>query len=281
MCSNDTDFGGEKKKLRNGCHEFFIQRHYPETKNALQFVQKVKPWQQTLQPNSQWKKTIISLLYHPPTNHVHKIMGWSSKDFQSTTNDRIQMGHTIHNMCIKGLWLLFTDYVCTTEKTWNHTWLINLFLGGGGNQMEWTKTITPHCCNFCPRRGAIFGWPTPTDFLLEPFHCHGVTWEWPIKVQNLKSLSLSAFSFALAYEHTFIKTHNIESRFVTGLENMLFHWCVHAHFSPDILQDLAVKGLIKTILQQYWLMCTFYTSCQSWSPAGAQLMVTCRMVKQQ
>ena len=105
------------QKLRNGCHEFFIQRHYPEIKDALQFVQKVKHCSQTANE----KRPVVSLLYHPPTNHVHKIMGLSSKDFQSTTIDRIQMGHTIHNICIKGLWLLFTDYVCTTEKTWNHT----------------------------------------------------------------------------------------------------------------------------------------------------------------
>ena len=51
------------------------------------------------------------------------------------------------------------------------------------------------------------------------------------------------FFSALAFEHTFIKTHNMESGSVTGPENILFCRCVHAHFSPVIWQDVAVKGL--------------------------------------
>ena len=48
-----------------------------------------------------------------------------------------QTGHTIHTIdinLIKGLWLLFT--LLQTEKTWNHTWLIN---SAAGNQAEWMK----------------------------------------------------------------------------------------------------------------------------------------------
>ena len=41
----------------------------------------------------------------------------------------------------------------------------------------------------------------------------------PIKVQNLKSLSLFGFFFALASDGIFIETHAVESRFVTGPEN--------------------------------------------------------------
>ena len=46
--------------------------------------------------------------------------------------------------------------------------------------------------------------------------------ERPTKVRNLKLLSLLIFFFALAWEQTFIKTHNVENRFVKGPENILF-----------------------------------------------------------
>jgi len=60
-------------------------------------------------------------------------------------------------------------------------------------------------------------------------------------VRNLKYFSLFIF-LALASEVTFIKTHDVESRFVTGPENILVCRRVHALFSPEILQDGAVKG---------------------------------------
>lgn len=55
-----------------------------------------------------------------------------------------------------------------------------------------------------------------------PIHCHDVNWKRPVKLRNLKPLSLFAFFFALARERIFIKTHSIESRCVTGPENILF-----------------------------------------------------------
>ena len=62
-------------------------------------------------------------------------------------------------------------------------------------------------------------------------------------MRNLKSLSLFAFFFALASEHAFIKTHNTEGRFVIRPENILFCRRAHAHFSLEVLQDVALKGL--------------------------------------
>jgi len=48
--------------------------------------------------------------------------------------------------------------------------------------------------------------------------------------------------FGLACERIFIKMHIIESRYVKGLEDILFA-SVSASFSPEILQAGAVKGL--------------------------------------
>ena len=61
---------------------------------------------------------------------------------------------------------------------------------------------------------------------------HYVTLEGPIKARNLKSLKpfffFFFFFFALACEQTFIKTHNIESRFVSWPENILLVGvCMH------------------------------------------------------
>ena len=51
-------------------------------------------------------------------------------------------------------------------------------------------------------------------------------------------------------ERIFIKTHNIEIRFVIELENVLSAGvcvcvCVCALFSPEVLQAVAVKGLMR------------------------------------
>ena len=44
----------------------------------------------------------------------------------------------------------------------------------------------------------------------------------------------------------FHKTHSIEVKFVTGLQNILFaSMCVH-FFSPEIVRAGAMKGLINT-----------------------------------
>ena len=79
LCSDDTDF---EEKAENMV-EFFIQRHYPEdiARTAHQKVRTI-PCQQTLQPidkTATEKRPIISLLYHPSTNQVHKIIqpNWS------------------------------------------------------------------------------------------------------------------------------------------------------------------------------------------------------------
>ena len=63
---------------------------------------------------------------------------------------------------------------------------------------------------------------------------------------NLKSLRLFSFFSALACEQIFTKAQNTESRFVilVGLENILFCRRVNAHFSLEILHDVAAKGLI-------------------------------------
>ena len=53
-------------------------------------------------------------------------------------------------------------------------------------------------------------------------------------MKNLKPLSLFVFLFALACERIFIKTHCVESRCVTALENTLF---AGASFSLEILQS--------------------------------------------
>ena len=42
--------------------------------------------------------------------------------------------------------------------------------------------------------------------------------------------------------------HNTECRFVIGRENVLFCRRVHAHFSPVMFQDVAVKRLIFSTL---------------------------------
>ena len=104
LWSDDTDF---EKKRAEEMVEFFNQRHYPEdiVRTALQKVKTI-PRQQTLQPNDKTateKRPVISLLYHPSTNLVRKIIqsNWSlfvimrriSSDLQSAATDRIQTRH--------------------------------------------------------------------------------------------------------------------------------------------------------------------------------------------
>ena len=73
-------------------------------------------------------------------------------------------------------------------------------------------------------------------------HCHDVTWKGTITVRNLKPFSLFVFFIALACEKISIKTHSIENRcYRTGKYTLCRR--VHAPFSPDILQAVAVKGL--------------------------------------
>ena len=79
LCSDDTDFKEKAEEMV----EFFIQRHYTEDiiRTALQKVRTI-PHQQTLQPNDKTateKKPMVSLLYHPSTNRVRKIIqsNWS------------------------------------------------------------------------------------------------------------------------------------------------------------------------------------------------------------
>ena len=43
--------------------------------------------------------------------------------------------------------------------------------------------------------------------------------------------------------------HNIESRLVIGPENILFCRRGNAHVNPEILQDVAVKGLTPSCLR--------------------------------
>ena len=87
--------------------------------------------------------------------------------------------------------------------------------------------------------------PTVSQQGFNPFiHCHDATWKRPIKVQNLKPLSLFVFFFAMTCERIFTKTDIIESRCVTGPENILFAGA-SVHLS-EILQAWAVKGLQTT-----------------------------------
>ena len=42
--------------------------------------------------------------------------------------------------------------------------------------------------------------------------------------------------------------HSIDSRSVTGPSDILFQVCICARFSPEIVQAMTVKGLIKIII---------------------------------
>ena len=64
--------------------------------------------------------------------------------------------------------------------------------------------------------------------------------------KSAKSGSLSLFAFfALVCERIFIKTHNIEIRFVIEPQNYAFSQHVCALFSLEILLAWAVKGLMQ------------------------------------
>ena len=67
----------------------------------------------------------------------------------------------------------------------------------------------------------------------------------PMKVQNLKPISLFVFFFALACGRNFIKAHSTESRSVIGQENILFAGVSPHHSAQKVLQAGAVKGLKK------------------------------------
>ena len=77
-----------------------------------------------------------------------------------------------------------------------------------------------------------------------PLHCHYVIWKRPIKVWNLKHISLFffLFFFALACERTCIKTHSTKNRCHRNGKYTVCR-CVRASFSPVILHAGAVKGL--------------------------------------
>ena len=64
------------------------------------------------------------------------------------------------------------------------------------------------------------------------------------KSAKFESLSLFVFFFTLVRERTFIKMHSIEIRFVTEPKLYTVSRRVCARSSPDILQAVAVKGLI-------------------------------------
>ena len=56
-----------------------------------------------------------------------------------------------------------------------------------------------------------------------------------------------------------MKTNVILSLYVTGPENILFCRRVHALFSPDILQDRAVNGLMHSApsdIQRFFVCCS-------------------------
>ncbi|WP_419619241.1 GIY-YIG nuclease family protein, partial [Thiolapillus sp.] len=79
LCSDDADFEEKAEEMAN----FFLQRRYPENtvKKALDQVRPI-PRQKTLQPNSKTaaeERPIMSLLYHPSTIRVRKIIlsNWS------------------------------------------------------------------------------------------------------------------------------------------------------------------------------------------------------------
>ena len=62
-------------------------------------------------------------------------------------------------------------------------------------------------------------------------------------MQNLNSISLFVFFFALACGRNFIKAHSTESRSVIGQENILFADASLYHSAQKVLQAGAVKGL--------------------------------------
>ena len=78
----------------------------------------------------------ISETWHPlDTRFKEHLADIKHQRDKPVANHFNQTGHTIHNIHVKGLWLLFTDSV-NDRKTWNHTWLIN---SAAGNQLEWMK----------------------------------------------------------------------------------------------------------------------------------------------
>ena len=79
LCSDDADFEEKAEEMAN----FFLQRRFPENtvKKALDQV-RPSPRQKTLQPNSKTaaeERPIMSLLYHPLTIRVRKVIlsNWS------------------------------------------------------------------------------------------------------------------------------------------------------------------------------------------------------------
>ena len=75
-------------------------------------------------------------------------------------------------------------------------------------------------CDLCPVSGSpvcTFG-----TCLFNPFTAMMSAEKRPIKVQNLKPLTVSLLIFALSWERIFIEAHSIESRCVIGPENILF-----------------------------------------------------------
>ena len=79
LCTDDADFEEKAEEMAS----FFLQRRYPENmvKKALDQVRPI-PQQKTLQPNSKTaaeERPIMSLLYHPSTIRVRKIIqpNWS------------------------------------------------------------------------------------------------------------------------------------------------------------------------------------------------------------
>ena len=65
----------------------------------------------------------------------------------------------------------------------------------------------------------------------------------------MKPLRLSVLFFSLAREKSFIKMHRAESSCVTGPEKILFAGAYRASFSPEILHDRALKGLMKGLVR--------------------------------
>ena len=86
-------------------------------------------------------------------------------------------------------------------------------------------------CKIVPFSCYLYGW-MPLCHKTYPLHCNDVTWKQPIKVRNLKPLSLFVSFIALACESVFIKMRSSESRcYRTWKYTVCRH--VPASFSPE------------------------------------------------
>ena len=87
--------------------------------------------------------------------------------------------------------------------------------------------------------------------LINPFTAVMSLEKWPRKMQNCKALSLSVFFFALACERILIEMLIIESRCVTGPENILCAG-MSMHLSLKGLKKISVLSEFHNGIENVW-----------------------------